>query len=281
MELTEATSIVQSVTNGLLTIVGVGAAVALVLAVVRYFTNGANPNARQQLITRCIHVVGAVACIGLVLNFSAPFAASLMENSTSSEIASDAKSGNSWLPQVDVKGKKHTVTEGTEIAKSKNLGEALKKAAAAQVAAAGLHDGEATRLDSGAMVREMLDANNKVSKYKCCVCGKLFDKKTDAISCANAGAAAAKEESKNTVDEVIENQKEVAASGLTNGTQIHIEDCFVYYYEMVDGEGKVKAYKCAYDSKLFETKREVVAYCKKIAKEMENAQQQAAAGTQS
>lgn len=127
MDLTDATSIVQSVTNGLLVVAGIGAAVALMLAVVRYFTNGANPNARQQLITRCIHVVGAIACIGLVLNFATPFAASLMENSVSAEIASDAKSSNSWLPQVEVNGKKYNVPNGNDVAKSKNLGEALKR----------------------------------------------------------------------------------------------------------------------------------------------------------
>lgn len=266
MELTDAISTVDSVRDGFLAVSGVLAALAAIMAVVRYFTGGADPNARRRLVDRCGHIFIAVVSLGLVANVVTPVAKTLMQNEVSKEIKADADSGSSWLPKVDVNGEEHAVEDGKKLAKSSNLGEALKKAAKAQVAAAGLHDGQAEATDSGGYVREMLDANDNVAKYKCCGCGKLYDKKKEAVKCADKDAADAQDKAQQKADEIEQNKQEATGKGLSaNGVkhQVKVTGATINIEELADADGKVRRYRCCMEQKLFKTLKDAEKHARK------------------
>ena len=128
MDLSDATSIVTAVRNGLLIILGGGAALAFMMAFVRYFTGGADDKARGTLIQRLMHIGGSVVSIGLVVVIATPIANAVMTNGISQEIKSTAASGNSWLPKMDVDGESinldlDTSKFGTEV----TLGNTLRR----------------------------------------------------------------------------------------------------------------------------------------------------------
>lgn len=128
MDLTDATSIVTAVRNGLLIILGGGAALAFMMAFVRYFTGGGDDKARGNLIQRLMHIAGSVVSIGLVVVVATPIANAVMANTISEEIESTAAGGSSWLPKMDVDGESielnlDTSKFGTEV----TLGNTLRR----------------------------------------------------------------------------------------------------------------------------------------------------------